>query len=68
MIPLKEGQSADDAMIKIVEYNPSEVDMYTLTLPKTDDPKAPMFMFKKKEGGKIPGDRLVSITDIYGDY
>jgi len=25
-------------------------------------------MFKKKEGGIIPEDRLVSITDIYGDY
>ena len=67
MIPLKEGESADDAMIKIVEYNPSEVDMYTISF----DPsklEEPMYLFKKKSGGSIDKDSLVSITDIYGEY
>jgi hypothetical protein len=27
-----------------------------------------MFMFKKKSGGTIDKDSLVSITDIYGEY
>ena len=41
--------------------------MYTITLPEKTKDK-PFFLFRKKEGGKIQGDRLVSITDIYGDY
>jgi hypothetical protein len=67
MIPLKEGQNADDALIKIIEYNPSEVDMYTISF----DPsklEEPMYLFKKKSGGSIDKDSLVSITDIYGEY
>ena len=67
MIPLKDGESADDAMIKIVEYNPSEIDMYTISF----DPsklEEPMYLFKKKSGGTIDKDSLVSITDIYGEY
>ena len=67
MIPLKDGESADDAMIKIVEYNPSEIDMYTISF----DPsklEEPMYLFKKKSGGSIDKDSLVSITDIYGEY
>ena len=52
------------------EYNPSLVNMMVLTLPKAEaaTKSGPMFMFRKKEGGIIPEDRLVSITDIYGDY
>jgi len=67
MIPLKEGESADDALIKIVEYNPSAIDMYTISF----DPsklEEPMYLFKKKSGGTIDKDSLVSITDIYGEY
>jgi hypothetical protein len=67
MIPLKEGENANDALIKIEEYNPSAVDMYTLSF----DPsklEEPMYLFKKKSGGSIDKDSLVSITDIYGEY
>ena len=67
MIPLKEGESADDAMIKIVEYNPSEVDMYTISFDSSQL-EEPMYLFKKKSGGSIDKDSLVSITDIYGEY
>ena len=67
MIPLKEGENANDALIKIEEYNPSTVDMYTISF----DPsklEEPMYLFKKKSGGSIDKDRLVSITDIFGEY
>ena len=67
LIPFKQGEKVDDAMIKIVEYNPSEVDMYTISF----DPsklEEPMYLFKKKSGGSIDKDSLVSITDIYGEY
>jgi len=67
MIPLKENENADDALIKIVEYNPSAIDMYTISF----DPsklEEPMYLFKKKSGGTIDKDSLVSITDIYGEY
>jgi len=67
MIPLKEGENANDAIIKIEEYNPSTVDMYTISF----DPsklEEPMYLFKKKSGGSIDKDSLVSITDIYGEY
>jgi len=63
--------TGDEAIIRVLEeYDPSLVEMMVLTLPRVEDAKksAPMFMFRKKEGGKIPEDRLVSITDIYGDY
>ncbi len=63
--------TGDEAVIRVMEeYNPSLVDMMVLTLPRAEEAtkKAPMFMFRKKEGGIIPEDRLVSITDIYGDY
>ncbi len=67
MIPLKENENADDALIKIVEYNPSAIDMYTISF----DPsklEEPMYLFKKKSGGTIDKDSLLSITDIYGEY
>jgi len=67
LIPLKEGENVDVAMIKIIEYNPSEIDMYTISF----DPsklEEPMYLFKKKSGGSIDKDSLVSITDIYGEY
>ena len=67
MIPLKEGQNADDAMIKIVEYNPSEIDMFTISFDPSQL-EEPMYLFKKKSGGSIDKDSLVSITDIYGEY
>ena len=67
LIPLREGERAEDATIIIEEYNPSKVDMFVLTLPETNK-QAPMYLFKKKKGGIMGDDRLVSITDIYGDY
>ncbi len=63
--------TGEEAVIRVLEeYDPSLVDMMVLTLPRAEEAtkKAPMFMFRKKEGGIIPEDRLVSITDIYGDY
>ena len=52
----------------IEEYNPSLQKMYVLTMPEETTKKGPMFLFRKKDGGKIKSDGLVSITDIYGDY
>ena len=70
LVPLGDADRAENATIIIEEYNPQLVKMNVITLPRVEDAKksAPMFMFRKKEGGKIPEDRLVSITDIYGDY
>ena len=67
LVPLGDGERAEDATIIIEEYNPSKVDMFVLTLPETNK-QAPMYLFKKKKGGIMGDDRLVSITDIYGDY
>ena len=67
LVPLKTGDRPIDAKILIEDRDPSAVKMYTITLPEKTKDK-PFFLFRKKEGGKIPGDRLVSITDIYGDY
>ena len=67
LVPLKAGDDALDAKILIEDRDPSAIKMYTITLPEKTKDK-PFFLFRKKEGGKIPGDRLVSITDIYGDY
>ena len=66
-LPLEEGESINDALIVIEEFNPQTVDMFTLTL---DSPKSkePFFMFKKKDGGTIAKDSLVSVTDIFGEY
>jgi hypothetical protein len=67
LVPLGDGERAEDATIIIEEYNPSKVDMFVLTLPETNK-QAPMYLFKKKKGCIMGDDRLVSITDIYGDY
>ena len=66
-VPLGEGDIINDALIVIEEFNPQAVDMVTLTL---DSPKSkePFFMFKKKDGGTIAKDSLVSVTDIFGEY
>jgi bifunctional DNA-binding transcriptional regulator/antitoxin component of YhaV-PrlF toxin-antitoxin module len=67
LVPLGDGDRAENATIIIEEYNPQVVDMVTITL---DSPKAeqPFFMFKKKDGGTIAKDSLVSVTDIFGEY
>ena len=67
LVPLGDADRAENATIIIEEYNPSAVDMFVLTLPETNK-QAPMYLFKKKKGGIMGDDRLVSITDIYGDY
>jgi len=67
-VPLGDGDNVDDALLKIEEYNPSAINMYTLTLPEESTKKGPMFLYGKKDGGKISSDGLVSIIDIYGDY
>ena len=65
--PFKQLDELEDAQIVIEEFNPQEVKMFTVTL---DSPEAeqPMYLFKKKSGGSIDKDSLVSITDIYGEY
>ena len=65
--PFKQGDELEDAQIVIEEFNPQETKMFTITL---DSPQAeqPMYLFKKKSGGSIDKDSLVSITDIYGEY
>ena len=67
LVPLGESDTINDALIVIEEFNPQVVDMVTITL---DSPKAeqPFFMFKKKDGGTIAKDSLVSVTDIFGEY
>jgi hypothetical protein len=67
-VPLKEDQIAEDSKVIIEEFNPSLQKMYVLTMPEETTKKGPMFLFRKKDGGKIKSDGLVSITDIYGDY
>jgi len=67
-VPLKENQIAEDSKVIIEEFNPSLTKMYVLTMPEETTKKGPMFLFRKKDGGKIKSDGLVSITDIYGDY
>jgi len=66
-VPLGEDDIINDALIVIQEFNPQTVDMFTITL---DSPKSkePFFMFKKKDGGTIAKDSLVSVTDIFGEY
>jgi hypothetical protein len=39
-----------------------------LVLEEAEKAKGPFFLYRKKDGGKIASDGLVSITDIYGDY
>ena len=67
LVPLGDGDKAENATIIIEEYNPQRVKMNVLVLPDSNKDK-PMYLFKKKKGGIMPDDRLVSITDIYGDY
>jgi len=65
LVPTDESVSPQ---LIIEEYNPSLQKMYVLTMPEETTKKGPMFLFRKKDGGKIKSDGLVSITDIYGDY
>ena len=67
LVPLGDADKAENATIIIEEYNPQRVKMNVLVLPDSNKDK-PMYLFKKKKGGIMPDDRLVSITDIYGDY
>jgi hypothetical protein len=68
LVPLGDADRAENATIIIDEYNPQRVKMYTLTLPEETTKKGPMFIYGKKDGGKIASDGLVSITDIFGEY
>ena len=43
------------------------VDKFDSTLDSPQS-KGPFFMYKKKDGGTIAKDSLVSITDIFGQY
>tara|TARA_R100000697_G_scaffold23110_2_gene30745 strand:+ start:692 stop:1213 length:522 start_codon:yes stop_codon:yes gene_type:complete len=61
--------TGDEGVIRVIEeYDPSLVEMYVLTLPEETTKKGPMFIYGKKDGGKIASDGLVSITDIFGEY
>lgn len=67
LVPLGDADKAEDATIIIDEYNPQAIDMVTLTLDSPQS-KEPFFMFKKKDGGTIAKDSLLSVTDIFGQY
>jgi hypothetical protein len=68
LVPLGDADRAENATVIIDEYNPQRVKMFTLTLPEETTKKGPMFIYGKKDGGKIASDGLVSITDIFGEY
>ena len=68
LVPLSPGDDRNAAQILVEEYNPQEILIPVLTLPKTEKSAKPFFLYGKKDGGKISNDGLVSITDIYGDY
>jgi hypothetical protein len=67
LVPLGPGDDRNAAQVLIEEYDPREIQMFTITLD-SDKAQKPMFMFKKKSGGTIAKDSLLSITDIYGEY
>jgi len=67
LVPVGPGDDINSAEIKIEDFKPNEVDMYTITFDPSQLDE-PMYLFKKKSGGSIDKDRLVSITDIYGEY
>ena len=67
-VPLGEGETINDALVVIEEFNPSLVKIPVLVLDEAEKAKRPFFLYRKKDGGKIASDGLVSITDIYGDY
>jgi hypothetical protein len=67
LVPLGPGDDRNVAQVLIEEYDPREIQMFTITLD-SDKAQKPMFMFKKKSGGTIAKDSLLSITDIYGEY
>ena len=67
LVTLRDIDKAEDAKIIIEETNPQLVDMFVLTMPDEAADK-PFFLFKKKDGGSIAKDSLVSITDIFGEY
>ena len=68
LVPLGDGDRAENAAIIIDEYNPSLIKIPVLKLPVEEKARGPLFLYRKKDGGKIASDGLVSITDIYGDY
>ena len=68
LVPLGDGDRAENAAIIIYEYNPSLIKIPVLKLPVEEKARGPLFLYRKKDGGKIASDGLVSITDIYGDY
>jgi hypothetical protein len=67
LVPLGPGDDRNAAQVLIEEYDPRKIQMFTITLD-SDKAQKPMFMFKKKSGGTIAKDSLLSITDIYGEY
>ena len=50
------------------EFNPGSTPMYVIDISTSSANTGPMYLYRKKEGGTIDKDRLVSITDIYGSY
>mgnify|MGYP004351117839 CR=1 FL=1 len=68
LTPLGDADRAENATIIIEEYNPQLVKIPVLVLEEAEKAKGPFFLYRKKDGGKIASDGLVSITDIYGDY
>jgi hypothetical protein len=61
-------QDLKEAQFMFDEFNPQSVPMYVLDISTSSAQTGPMYLYRKKEGGTIDKDRLVSITDIYGSY
>ena len=61
-------QDLKEAQFMFDEFNPQSVPMYVLDISTSSAQTGPIYLYRKKEGGTIDKDRLVSITDIYGSY
>ena len=61
-------QDLKTAQFMFDEFNPGSTPMYVIDISTSSANTGPMYLYRKKEGGTIDKDRLVSITDIYGSY
>jgi len=61
-------QDLNEAQFMFDYFSPGSTPMYVIDLSTSSANTGPMYLYRKKEGGTIDKDRLVSITDIYGSY
>lgn len=61
-------QDLNEAQFMFDYFNPGSTPMYVIDISTSSANTGPMYLYRKKEGGTIDKDRLVSITDIYGSY